>query len=234
MIDLNNLSRNIFELNLYQEQNKWRQKRIPIELSKNDSGRVIDLAIYKNLYALIKKLNVSLGDHNKKFICRRCLNSYTSENIILLQKPKCENNNLTTIRTSLESHLHWRKHFQKFPSYFRIETDFEADNEKDHSILGNKTTNIYLKNPVLKGYHVVSGVEDVLRSDYCTSPLRYDNVVWFVKENNKMKIKITFYFKDTKKDIIMTEEDEEDYRNNNICRFFEKSLNLIKLEVIVT
>ena len=30
------------------------------------------------------------------------------------------------------------------------------------------------------------------------------------------------YFKKTKKDIIMTDEDEEDYRNNNVCRFCDK------------
>ena len=33
---------------------------------------------------------------------------------------------------------------------------------------------------------------------------------------------MTFYFKNTNKDIIMSEKDEEDYRNNNICRFCEK------------
>ena len=33
---------------------------------------------------------------------------------------------------------------------------------------------------------------------------------------------MAFYFK--KKDIIMTEENEEDYRNNNICRFCEKEI----------
>ena len=33
---------------------------------------------------------------------------------------------------------------------------------------------------------------------------------------------MAFYFKNTNKDIIMTQEDEEDYKNNNICRFCEK------------
>ena len=32
---------------------------------------------------------------------------------------------------------------------------------------------------------------------------------------------MAFYFKNTKKDIIMTEQDEEDFENNNICRFCE-------------
>ena len=45
---------------------------------------------------------------------------------------------------------------------------------------------------------------------------------------------MAFYFKNTKKDIIMTEEADEDFRNNNICRFCEKILNLIKLAIIVT
>ena len=34
---------------------------------------------------------------------------------------------------------------------------------------------------------------------------------------------MTSYFKNTKKDIIMTEEDEEDFTNNNIWRFCEKN-----------
>ena len=33
---------------------------------------------------------------------------------------------------------------------------------------------------------------------------------------------MTFYFKNTNKDIIMTEKDDEDYRNNKICRFCER------------
>ena len=43
--ELNRLSLNIFELNFYQDQNQWKHKLIPIEVSKNSSDRVIDLAI---------------------------------------------------------------------------------------------------------------------------------------------------------------------------------------------
>ena len=83
---LNNLSVNIFELIFYQDQNKWKHKLIPIEVSKNNSDRIIELAIYKNHYVLIKKLDVFLGDHNKKYICRRSLSSYTSENMLMQHK----------------------------------------------------------------------------------------------------------------------------------------------------
>ena len=135
--ELNNLSVNIFELNFYQDQNTWKHKLIPIEISKNNSDRVIDLAIYKNHYVLIKKLDVFLGDHNKKFICRRCLCSYTSENMLMKHKEKCGDDNITTIKTSNESYLYWKKLFHKNPLYFRIYADFEADNEKDDNKKNN-------------------------------------------------------------------------------------------------
>ena len=40
---------------------------------------------------------------------------------------------------------------------------------------------------------------------------------------------MAFYFKETKKDIIMKQEDEEDFENNNICRFCEKNIESDKV-----
>ena len=76
----------------------------------------------------------------------------------------------------------------------------------------------------MNGYHIVSELDDVLKSDYYKSPLGYNNVDWFVDEVIKLENKKAFYFENTKKDINMTDEDEEDYRNNNICRFCEKEI----------
>ena len=221
--ELNNLSVNIFELNFYQDGDKRKHNLIPIENSKNESDRVVDLLIYKNHYALIKKLHVFLGNHYKSFVCRSCLNFYTCENALKNHKEKCGDDNICTIRTSKESHIFWKKHFHKNPLYFRIYAEFEADNEKDNSKIGNKTTNIYKQNPVLNGYRIISGLEEVLESGYYESPFGYDIVDWFVKEVIKLEKKMAFYFKNTKEVIIITQEDEEDYRNNNICRFCEKN-----------
>ena len=52
----------------------------------------------------------------------------------------------------------------------------------------------------------------------------YNNIDWLVDELLKLENKMAFYFKNTNKDIIMTEEDEEDYKNDNICRFCEKEI----------
>ena len=176
-----------------------------------------------------KKLNVFSGDHHKTFICRRCFKSYTSENMLMLHKPKCENNDITTIGTSSDSHLHWKDHVHKNPIYFRIYEDFEADNEIDNSSVCNKTTNIYKQNAVLNGYLLESELNDVLKSGYYKSLLGYNNVDWFANDVIKFENKKTFSFKNTKKDIIMTEKVEEDYRNNIICRFCEINIESDKV-----
>ena len=140
----------------------------------------------------LKKLNEFLGDHSKNFICRRCLRSHISESMLILQKPKCENNDFTTIRASPESNIHWKKN-HKSPLYFRIYAVFEADNEKDNSKVGNKTTNIYKQNPVLNGYHIESELNDILKSGYYKSTLGYNNVDWFADEV-VLENKMNFYF----------------------------------------
>ena len=121
------------------------------------------------------------------------------------------------------------KHIHKNPLYFRIFSDFEADNENDNSIVGIKTTNIYKQNPVLNGYRIESELKDVLESGYHKSPVGYDNVDWFVVEVIKLENKLAFYFKNTKKDIIMKEEDEEHYKKNNTYQFCEKNIESNKV-----
>ena len=115
------------------------------------------------------------------------------------------------------------KTFQKNPLYFRTYAGFEADIEKDNSNIGNETTIIYKQSPVLNGYHKISELEEVLKSGNYESPLGYNNVDWFVNEVIKLEKKMAFCFKNTKKDIIMTEQDEEDFKNNIICSFSEKN-----------
>ena len=101
----------------YPDQSKRKHNLIPIEYSKNESKRLVDLLIYRTLHALIEKIHVFSGDHHKNFSCRRCLISYTSEKMLMIQKPNCGNKEITTIRTSSQSHLHWRKLFQTNPFF---------------------------------------------------------------------------------------------------------------------
>ena len=123
---LNNLSINIFEFNFQLNGNERKYKLIRMEISKNDSDKVIDLLIYKNRYALIKNFSLFLVELDSKFVCRQCLSSYSSRNVLIKQKQRCEQQEITAIKTSNESHLFWKKHFHKNPFYFRIYAEFEA------------------------------------------------------------------------------------------------------------
>ena len=217
---LHNLSINIFEVIFYQEQDKWNCKLIPIENSKNESDRVGDFWSYKNHYVLIKNLNVLLGKQDCRYICKRRLKSYTSENKILKHKQQRIQNEKTSIRTSPQSHIYWNNHFHKSALYFRIYADFAAENEKEDSkAVCNNTTIIYKQNPVCNVYKIISELEDVLKSAKYESHLGYENVDWFLDEINKLENRMTFYFKKIKKDITMTQEDKEDFEKNNICQF---------------
>ena len=149
---LNNLSLNIYGKKFYLDGDKWKHNSILIEIDKNESDKNIDLLIYKNHYALNKKIHVFLGKHNKRFVCRGCLSSYTNGSTLINHKKESGDDNICAIRTSNDSHLYWKKHFHKNPLFFRIIADFEADNEVDGSSVGKKTANLYKQNPVRNGY----------------------------------------------------------------------------------
>ena len=107
-----------------------------------------------------------LGEHDSKFVCRRCVNFFSCHNILSKQKQRCEQQEITAIETSNESHLYGKKYFLENPLCFRIYADFEVDNEIDNSKIGNKPTNLYKQTPVRNGYYIVSELSDVLQSGY--------------------------------------------------------------------
>ena len=110
-------------------------------------------------------------------------------------REKCGDDNIYTIRTSSDFHFYWKKHFHRNLLYFRKDADFETDIEENNSSVGNKTTNIYKKNPVPNGYYIISEKEDFLESSYYESPLGYNNVDWFVNEVLKLENKMALYYK---------------------------------------
>ena len=113
-----------------------------------------------------------------------------------------------------------KKHFQSNPLYFRVHADFEGVNGIVKSSLGDKTTNIHKRNPVCNGYYVMSGLDDVLQSLSSQSPLGFEKVDYFVIAV-KLLEKKRFYFENTNKNLIMTDEDEEHFRSTEIFWFCE-------------
>ena len=67
-------------------------------------------------------------------------------------------------------------------------------------------------------------MDNVLKKIFHESPLEDDNVKWFVDEAIKSENKMAYDCENINFDIRMTQEDDEDCRNNIICRFCEKEL----------
>ena len=99
--------------------------------------------------------------------------------------------------------------------------DFEAGKEFRISNIGIEKIKIYRQNPEENGYYTISEVSDFLQIGFYESRSGYKNVDWFVVKVIKIEKK-NFVFKNTSKDIIMSDKDKKLYRDNNICRFYEK------------
>ena len=63
--------------------------------------------------------------------------------MLLKHKQNCRDYNITTIKLQMNLIFIGKKQLHKNQFYFRIYADFKADNEKDNSSIGNKTTSIY-------------------------------------------------------------------------------------------
>ena len=72
-------------------------------------------------------------------------------------------------------------------------------------------------------------MEEFLKSGFFESLLGYNNVDWYVNEVEKLENKMSFYFKKTKKDISMTEQDEKHYRKTNNCQSCERNIESDKV-----
>ena len=92
-------------MSFYHNQNTSKYKSIPIEISKNNSDKVIDLLINKNDCVFIKKLNRFLGNHICRYICRRCSNSNTSQGVLINHMQRCDQQEKISIRLRTESQL---------------------------------------------------------------------------------------------------------------------------------
>ena len=123
-----------------------------------------------------------LGEQVSKFVNKRCLSSFSNQSVLMNHKQRCQQQEITSIRTSNESYVQWKKQFLKNPLEIRIYAEFEAEIEIDKSNIGDKTTICYRQNPVFKGFSRVSQLIDVLRSVYCKYLIGYDNIHCFVDE----------------------------------------------------
>ena len=67
------------------------------------------------------------------------------------------------------------------------------------------------------------------KNDVLQLNLGYNSVNWFVEEVVKLENKTNLFFKQPKEKFLMTQEDEEQYTNGNVCWFYEKDVDYTKV-----
>ena len=132
--------------------------------------------IYKNQCSLIKELHVYLGKQDLTIVCRRRLSANTNERAFAKHNLRCEQQGITSIKTSTESHLYWKKKIHQVEVYISSYADFEANIETNISNIGDKRTRNFKQNSVCNMYYIFSELNDVLLIGFSSFPLGYDNL----------------------------------------------------------
>ena len=122
---------NVFSLD---ENNKI----YPLRINQKDCQKSIDLFLYskdgKQHYSLIKNFSRLVRSQKTKdtkknfFICKRCFNHHTKEEILEKHLTYCKNNEIAFIRmpTKKNNIIKFKNHFKKLPIPFVIYADFEC------------------------------------------------------------------------------------------------------------
>ena len=96
--NLNNLNVNVFELT--------GAVLTPIKINKKYLQPQIDLMLFENHYCLITKLHCLINKNSHmKWVCRRCLTAFSSEDILNQHIDRCQKQQPTKITFSWNDHL---------------------------------------------------------------------------------------------------------------------------------
>ena len=202
--NLNNLNVNVFELT--------RTVLTPIHINKNYLQSQIDLLLFENHYCLITKLHCLLNkDSHMKWVCRRCLTAFSSEDILNQHIDRCQKQQPTKIAFSWKNQLKFEDYYMKVPVPIRVYADFECINQPQ-----NNPKVLFKKIPIAVGYYQISPFGNNYSSYFGT-----DCTKWFVKEMLKLEQEANKDFK-TNLELQITPEEEESFKLAEECWLCEE------------
>ena len=119
---LNNFNVNNFELT--------KTVLTPIHMNMNHDQPQIDLLLFENHYCLITKLHCLINKNSHmKWVCRRCLTAFSSEDILNQHTDRCQKQQPTNITFSWKDHLKFEYYHMKVPVPIKVYGDFECINQ---------------------------------------------------------------------------------------------------------
>ena len=205
--NLNNLNVNVFELT--------GAVLTPIHINKNYLQSQIDLLLFETHYCLITKLHCLLNkDSHMKWVCRRCLTAFSSEDILNQHIDRCQKQQPTNITFSWKDHLKFEDYHMKVPVPIRVYADFECINLKS-----DIPKVLYKQIPIAVGFYLISPFGNNYSSYFGESC-----VTWFVNEMLTLA-KIAYIYFETNNPLEITPEEEESFQQSKVCWLCERELH---------
>ena len=223
--NLNNLKVNVFELS--------GTVLTPILINKNYLQPQIDLLIFENHYCLITKLHCLIKKNSHmKWVCRRCLTAFSSEDILNQHIDRCQKQQPTNITFSWKDHLKLEDYHMKVPVPIRVFANFECINLKSDIFKGHPKV-LYKQIPIAVGFYLISPFGNQYCSYFgegCTAEgtegqgeATQSAVTWFVNEMLTLEKIASEYF-ETNIPLEITPEEEESFQFTEECWLCESPL----------
>ena len=111
-----------------------------------------------------------------KWVCRRCLTAFSSEQILFDHTSRCINQQLTNITFSWKIHLKFEDYHMKIPLPIRVYAVFECNIQPTR----NDQKVLFKQIPMAVGFYLISPLGNCYFSYFDESC-----VTWFVNNNNK-------------------------------------------------
>ena len=205
--NLNNLNVNVFELT--------KTVLTPIHTNTNYDQPQIGLLLYQNHYCLITKLHCLINkDSHMKWVCRRCLTAFSSEDILSQHIDRCQKQQPTNITFSWKDHLKFEDYHMKVPIPIRVYADFECINQTSQN-----PKVLYKQIPIAVGFYIISPFGNNYSSYFGESC-----VTWFVNEMLTLENIASNYF-ETNIPLEITPEEEESFQQSKVCWLCERELH---------
>ena len=128
---LNNLNVKVFELT--------KTVLTPIHINMNYDQPQTDLLLFENHYCLITKLHCLINKNSHmKWVCRRCLTAFSSEDSLNQHIDRCQKQQLTNITFIWKDHIKFEDYHMKVPVPIRVYADFECINQPQNDPKGDR------------------------------------------------------------------------------------------------
>ena len=214
--NLNNLNVNVFELT--------GPVSASIHISKNYLQPQIDLLLFEKHFCLITKLYCLINkSSHMKWVCRRCLTAFSSEDILNQHNDRCQKQQPTNITFSWKNHLKFEDYHMKVPIPVRVYADFECinqptDDREDAVAIAPKV--FFKQIPTAVGFYLISPFGNEYYSYFGV-----DCVAWFVNEMLTLEKFASEYF-ETNIPLEIEEgvASQESFQQSTICWFCENPI----------